>query len=321
MSAAARVWPANPNVSTAQKLEERVMDNVVYGAVLFADVSGSTRLYESAGDAVASAAIEKCIDLFRQATQAQDGRVIKTIGDEVMSVFPSADACVNAAMAIQLGIAALPPAAGTTLGVRIGLHFGAVLEKDGDVFGDSVNVAARLTQLAQKDQIITSRETVDALSPTLTLSCRRLYSTQVKGKEQEVQLCEVIWRQSDDMTAMVGTRGAMPAARQPQPPLRLKYHAAEIVLDETRGSLLLGRDKSAELVIADAMASRSHCKIERRRDKYVLADHSANGTFITIEGDREIMLRREEFTLRGHGWIAFGQPMARASEVVEYFCS
>lgn len=296
------------------------MDQVVLAAVLFADVSGSTRLYETAGDTVASAAIEQCIDVFRNETDAMKGRVIKTIGDEVMSVFGSADACVNAAIAMQLGIAALPQVGGTTLGVRIGFHFGPVVEKDGDVFGDTVNLAARLTGLAQKDQIITSRETVDALSPVLRISCRQLYSHQVKGKEQEVGLCEVIWRESDEMTAMVSTQGAMTAARHAQPLLRLRYHAAEIVLDEARSSLLLGRDKSAQLVIADAMASRSHCKIECRRDKYVLADHSANGTYVTVEGDREIMLRREEFTLRGHGWITFGQPRARTADVVEFFC-
>jgi class 3 adenylate cyclase len=296
------------------------MDHAVQAAVLFADVSGSTRLYESAGDTVAAAAIEQCVDLFRNKTEAVGGRVIKTIGDEVMSVFASADTSLNAAIAMQVGIAALPQVGGMTLGVRIGFHLGPVVEKDGDVFGDTVNLAARLTGLAQKDQIITSRETVDALSPALRISCRQLYSHQVKGKEQEVKLCEVMWRHTDETTAMLSTVSGLPAARHAQAGLRLKYHSAEIVLDEAHKSLLLGRDKSAELVVADAMASRSHCKIERRRDKFILADHSANGTYVTLEGDKEIMLRREEFTLRGHGWITFGQPRARTAEVVEFFC-
>jgi adenylate cyclase len=297
------------------------MDQVVQAAVLFADVSGSTRLYETAGDTVAAAAIEQCVDLFRNRTEAVGGRVIKTIGDEVMSVFASADASLNAAIAMQVGIAALPQVGGTTLGVRIGLQFGPVVEKEGDVFGDTVNLAARLTGLAQKDQIITSRETVDALSPVLRISCRQLYSHQVKGKEQEVKLCEVIWRHNDETTAMVNTWSGLPAAGHAQAALRLKYHAAEIVLDEKRSSLSMGRDKSAQLVIEDTKASRSHCKIERRRDKFILADHSANGTYVTVEGDKEIMLRREEFTLRGHGWITFGQPRARTAEAVEFFCA
>jgi adenylate cyclase len=68
------------------------------------------------------------------------------------------------------------------------------------------------------------------------------------------------------------------------------------------------------------MASRSHGKIERRLDKFVLADHSANGTFVTVDGDQEVVLRREEFTLRGKGWITFGQSKATATDVLEYHC-
>jgi adenylate cyclase len=82
----------------------------------------------------------------------------------------------------------------------------------------------------------------------------------------------------------------------------------------------MGRDAAAELVIEDAKVSRAHCKIERRMHTFVLADHSANGTYVTIEGDSEVVLKREEFTLRGHGWIAFGLPRAETTELVEFFC-
>ena len=68
------------------------------------------------------------------------------------------------------------------------------------------------------------------------------------------------------------------------------------------------------------MASRLHCTIERRQSKFVLADHSTNGTYLTPEGDAEILLQREEFTLGKHGWIACGQQRASTTEVIEYFC-
>jgi adenylate cyclase len=75
------------------------------------------------------------------------------------------------------------------------------------------------------------------------------------------------------------------------------------------------------VVVSDAKASRQHCLIERRQDHFVLKDHSSNGTFVSVEGEpKESILRREEFTLRGHGWIAFGQPRASAEEVLEYWC-
>jgi adenylate cyclase len=294
------------------------MQPTAQGAVLFADISGSTRLYEIAGDAVASAAIEKCIAMLKQITEAVGGQVIKTLGDEVMSVFQSADDAVIAAIDMQNGVARLPATAGTRIGIRIGINCGPLLKRNNDVFGDAVNVGARLAGLAQKDQIITSRQTVEALSPALKESCRQLYSIQIKGKEKEVELCEVMWQPNKEATTMV-TSTQWPL-RSRNAVLRLCHGGQEIVLNAARSSLTLGRDDSAELVIKDTQASRAHCRIERRMDKFVLTDHSTNGTYITVEGDKETALKREEFLLRGHGWIAFGQSRANAVEMVEFFC-
>ena len=114
------------------------------GTVLFADVSGSTSLYETAGDSAALEAISTCLGAARAATEAWGGRVVKTMGDEVMSIFPGPDAAANAAADIQVRIDALPALAGKKLGVRIGFHHGPVLQRDDDVFGDTVNLAARI---------------------------------------------------------------------------------------------------------------------------------------------------------------------------------
>jgi len=84
--------------------------------------------------------------------------------------------------------------------------------------------------------------------------------------------------------------------------------------------VVLGRDATADLVVADRMASRAHCEIEQRHHKFVLSDRSANGTFLSIDGDREIVLRREEALLRGHGFITLGQSRSTATEFVEFFC-
>lgn len=293
------------------------MNDTAQAAVLFVDVSGSTRLYESAGDAVAHAAIDKCITIFKDKTADIGGRVIKTIGDEVMSTFPDSSSAAGAAIEIQNAIDEMPPVANTKIGVRIGFHFGPLVERDGDVFGDSVNLAARLAGLASKGQIMTSRETVELMSPIMRSSSRRLYSIEVKGKAQAVDLYEILWQQTEDQTTLATNRSMV---KQKQTSLRLKYLDQEVLLEAGRTSLSLGRDKGSDMVIIDRMASRQHGKIERRLDKFVLADHSANGTYVTVEGDTEVVLRRAEFALRGHGWIAFGQPRASATETVEFFC-
>jgi len=286
-------------------------------AVLFADVSGSTKLYETAGDAVAHAAIEKCVNLMREKTVQATGRVIKTIGDEVMSAFPTADAAADAAIEMQSGIAELPPVGNTKIGIRIGFNFGPIVERDGDIFGDAVNLAARLSHVATKDQIITAKDTVMRMSPMLKSSTRAITTIQVKGKAEEIHVYELIWQQSEDMTTLASSKSIF---KPKKTVLRLKVQGNDVELSADKPSVTLGRDATADVVIRERMASRSHGKVERRLDKFILTDHSANGTYVTIEGDREIVLRREEFTLRGHGWIAFGQPRATSTDVIEFFC-
>ncbi|HZM34774.1 MAG TPA: adenylate/guanylate cyclase domain-containing protein [Burkholderiales bacterium] len=285
--------------------------------VLFADVSGSTKLYETMGDAVAHAAIEKCIGIMRDKTLGARGKVIQTIGDEVMSQFATVDGAADAAIDMQLAIAQLPPVGKTKLGIRIGFNHGPIIERDGDLFGDAVNLASRLSHVAAKGQIITARETVVLMSPMLKFSTRPITTIQVKGRAQEIQVYELMWQQSEDATTMAPHKAMFSA---PKARLRLKVQDTELVLSADRPVVALGRDQSADLIIRERMASRAHGRIERRLDKFILTDHSANGTFVTIEGDREIVLRREEFTLRGHGWIALGQSRATAANVVEFFC-
>jgi class 3 adenylate cyclase len=294
------------------------MDQAREVTVLFADVSGSTKLYESEGDKAAMEAIARCLDQLRQTVESSRGRVVKTIGDEVMAVFPTPDAAAFAASNMQYAIDALPLVGATKLGVRIGFHCGPVIQSDNDIFGDTVNLAARLVEQAGKSQIITSRETSDRLGPVFRSFKRLLYAIHVKGKAEEVELCELIWRQADDVTMSLSSR--MNAKPEPLM-LRLKYRDREIIRRRDNESITMGRDLDCSLVIASNRASRQHCTIERRQDKFVLADQSTNGTYVTAEGGTEILLQREEFRLGNHGWIAFGQPRAEAEEVVEYFCN
>jgi class 3 adenylate cyclase len=293
------------------------MSSIPEAAVLFADVSGSTKLYETAGDQAAHAAIERCVGLMREKTEAAKGRVIKTIGDEVMSTFPNADAAADAAIEMQSAINELLPVGGTKIGIRVGFYFGPIVEKDGDVFGDAVNVASRLSHVAVKGQIITARETVLMMSPMLKSATRKITQIAIKGKAEPIEAYELMWQQSEDATTLAAARSVLKPKRTV---LRLILQGGETILSDERTSVSLGRDQTADLVVRDRMASRSHGKIERRLDKFILTDHSANGTYVTVDGDKEIVLRREEFTLRGKGWIAFGQPRSTATDILEFFC-
>jgi adenylate cyclase len=286
------------------------------GTVLFADVSGSTSLYETAGDDAALEAISACLAAARAATEASGGRVVKTMGDEIMSIFPGPDAAANAAADIQARIDALPEVAGKKLGVRVGFHHGPVLQRDDDIFGDTVNLAARLVAQAKKGEIILSTDTAMQLGPVFRTMVRELHAITVKGKAEEIGLAELVWKRDLERTVVFGLRNRGSIARNA---LRLRYRGQEVARRRDSDSINIGRDPGSGLVVNDEMASRQHCTIERRQELFVLRDHSTNGTYVTVEGEAELAVRRSEFHLRKRGWISFGQPRAAGVEVVEFF--
>jgi class 3 adenylate cyclase len=286
-------------------------------AVLFADVAGSTRIYETLGDADALALVNRCLAEVRLACEGHDGRVVKTIGDEVMAAFPGADEAAQAAAEMQGRISTLSPKQRVRVAIRVGFNFGPAIEVENDVFGDSVNVAARMVALATGDQVILSAQTVAALATTLRDRVRQIDSLTVKGKHDDIGIFELLWQDSEaELTAMATRPRALPAH------IRLKHGTRELELDEARPSCTFGRDLSNDVVIADRMASRMHARIERRRDKFVLADQSSNGTYVAIDGEPEVQLRREEIILRGRGKISFGHSRGDGTgECVEFAVS
>lgn len=287
-------------------------------AVLFADVAGSTALYEVLGDERAFALVEKCLSTMSACTTEVHGRVVKTIGDAVMAVFDSADAAAAAAAEMQLRVDQLGPTVGVRLGVRIGFHFGPVVERDGDVFGDTVNLASRLCDLASKGQIITDKDTAGHLANLGTPRLRTLFSIPVKGKEQEVELVELVWQQATDEMTAIFIKPAKAGAVQAL--LELDLGGTRIEMGPQRRKVTFGRDLETDFPVRNPLVSRAHAMIERRREHFVLADHSSNGTFVTFEGRPEMRIHHEELTLVGQGWIAFGQPRAEAAQVAEFHC-
>lgn len=283
-------------------------------AVLFADVAGSTRLYEQVGDALALATIGKCLTLVDEVSRGHGGRLIKTIGDEAMVAFPTADQAAAAAAEIQGRMTDFAQAGNYRIAFRIGFHCGAAIERDGDVFGDSVNVAARMVGLAKSGQVILSAPTAEALSAALRERLREVDVMTVKGKEKDIGILELLWQDSADLTSMA------PRPKRKASRLELRHGERAIELSDAMSSLSLGRDTQNDVVIADRMASRLHAKIERRREHFMLVDQSSNGTFVTVDGEGEFEVRREEFKLRGRGHISFGHSHAASAGETLTFC-
>ncbi len=273
--------------------------------VMFADVAGSTTLYEQLGDQQANRLINTVIQQMSEITEKNAGRVIKTIGDEVMCCFERADQAFTTANLIQETLQHRPPENGIKIHVRIGLHTGqALIKEDGDVFGDAVNVAARVAAIAKGDQIITTSDTIEALSPLFQSSCRQFDRISLKGKSEETIIYEVLW-ESDGVTRMstiIHSVNTVPASKK----LHLKYQGQELTVTTDSSSILLGRGSQCDFIINHAKASRLHAKIEFRRGKFVIIDQSTNGTFVKSNNSKEVYLRREELPLLGNGVISLG---------------
>ncbi len=289
-------------------------------AILFADVSGSTQLFETLGDAVARVKVAECLATLTNITNEYKGKVIKTIGDEIMSTFPSAEAAAKAAIAMQEEIDEDVTEGDSVDGdiamrIRVGMHFGpAILESD-DVFGDAVNVAARMAAQAKGGQIITSKITVDKLPTLLQASTRFVDRAAIKGKKEEIDIYEIIW-QEEDVTRMASGRMVN---EDKDLSLILRYHDNEMALDKSKSSLILGRSRNCDLLVNEKLASRQHVRLELRKDKFFIIDQSTNGTFVLFDNAEKAFLRREEMPINSDGRLSLGRGFDEHPEEVVTF--
>ncbi len=273
-------------------------------AILFADISGSTSLYEALGDTVARTITSSCVAALSAITTRHQGRVIKTIGDEVMCTFPDADLAAQAALSMQEGVKVQSPSWGRPLQIRVGFHFGEVIEERGDVFGDAVNVAARIAGQAKADQILTTSATRDYLDHALRAKMRLVESTRVKGRIQQLEIHELTWGEPEEVTTFARAFN-FDDLDEPGVSAELTVGGRAIHVDDHSQVITLGRGKMADVFVDAVTASRLHARIELRRGRIFVVDQSTNGTFVVL-GNGDHYLHRDELELEGEGRIGLG---------------
>ena len=291
-------------------------------AILFADVVGSTRLFEVLGDQRARAMVAICIDVMRTATEQHHGTVIKTIGDEVMATFPTADDALNAAGQMQKQIHAHGELKneGQPVAIRIGCHFGPVVLEARDVFGASVHTANRMTSQAKAEQIITTAATVERLSPEWRASVRQIDVATIRGQGGEVALYEVLW-QTEDVTSMLPAIALNAHDRRRTLRLRLRIADREVIVDQDRPQVAIGRADESDMIVRGNLISRLHARIEFNRNRFMLTDQSTNGTFVQMAGQEEAFVRRDSIAIKGEGLIGLGRvPDAESAQTIRFVC-
>ena len=287
-------------------------------AILFADISGSTALYDKLGNVEALHLVTLSLDIMIAEVAPHKGTLIKTIGDEIMCTFPTAADALDAARAMQLAMERERPGKNQSLYIRIGFHYGEVIHDGNDAFGDAVNVAARVASITRARQILTTQAAVDTLPDDLRNKIRHVARAEFRGKEQALDVFQVNWEQDDTLSTRIG----MPQFRKPidvQHELLLHYQQQVITVDQQYKSIELGRGDTCDLVVSGKFASRQHARIEYTFGKFVFTDHSANGSYIRFSDNQVIRLTHHEIMLHGSGSISLGQSFNDgATEIIKY---
>jgi adenylate cyclase len=287
-------------------------------AILFADVTDSSRLYATYGNNTARKITGDCLDFLGTVVAESHGRVIKTIGDEIMCLFPCTDDAVVAAVQLHARLREKTQQGflHNSLSIRVGFNAGPVVEENGDVFGDAVNVAARMASLSKAHQSLTTRQTIDLVGPALRPLARFVDQSMVKGQTNQIDLYEIVW---DLEEATMATDRPRATAADAEVCLQVHYGDKSWTVDREHPALSFGRSSQCDVVIEDTRISRLHARFECNRDRIVLRDVSTNGTYVKFEDGESALVRRDERQVEGNGLMCLGREIDPDSPLVLRF--
>lgn len=296
---------------TAERQGMKMSQDQQFRAILFVDICDSTELYDTLGDERALQLVGACINWLASCAHAEGGKVIKTTGDGVLITFTNADSALMAAIAMRHARSDLG------LQVRIGFHVGRIIDDCDDIYGDAVNVAARIAALAKPREIIFSQQSRDRLSKAMRAATRLIDRAKVKGKRAEIEIYGLVSAEQDStVVSECRPRSDARATR-----LALTYRDRRFAVGTGNGRFAIGRDTSCDLVLDGQLISRHHAVIEAKRDKFYLQDYSTNGTFVCYDRHHPVFLRRESVQLLGDGVISLGEAPAQGGNDLIRFSS
>jgi len=294
--------------------------------VLFADLRGSTGLYESLGNAEATSVVTHCVNALGTPVSNQAGHVVKTLGDGLMAVFDAPQAAVQAAIQMHdvlEGMVTRGSERGASSGLRglrlqVALARGEVVEMAGDCFGDAVNVAARLLDHAGDNETLVTSEVMKGLAPDMQTRFRSLDRLVLRGRIEPVEVHVMGGRRGGGPDPAATQFGDVTSVQEPDG-LRLMWGGQHRVFSSQQMPVVLGRSPQAAFCVDDARVSRSHARLDWHSGSFQLTDLSYNGTYVRFNDGEIVSLRRGGCTLHGSGSIGLGgSPADPASACVSF---
>jgi adenylate cyclase len=297
----------------------------VLSTVVFADISGSSSLYETLGNERATGAVTQVTQWIGDFFESHGGRVVKKLGDGVLGIFGNASSAVVAMSAMlrqhQARLDRWPQP--LRMDVRVGVATGEVVNVDGDCYGDAVNVASRLCERAGPAEIWATETAVLLAGAAPDVWYRNLGMMEIRGKTEPLMLYQVEWRENeapDSLTMQAGLTSSFAPADSIFGQIQFSWHGVDMSFDSTDAPVHVGRAPDMQLCINDPRVSRLHARIDWRNSGFVLTDMSSFGTWVRFFGsDSPIRLRRDACILHGLGQIALGVSFSEPSAPVMNF--
>ena len=283
--------------------------------VVFADLTGSTGVFESLGNVKATQAITRLTQWIAQVCESCGGQVVKYLGDGVLIVFLQNTNAIEAVTELQRvhrdRIHSWPEQ--LKMRIQIGMARGEIVEQDGDCFGDTVNVASRLSDLSGPDQILATDAVIQQLPPDSLVRFRSLGALDIRGRSEACVVYRIEWQpevMSESFTVAASLMPSSSAKADASPAsLELSWLGTHASFTKAELPIFLGRDREVQFVVKDPRVSRRHARIEWRSGKFYLEDVSSFGTWVRFsESAAVVPLRRQECLLPVEGTIALGSP-------------
>lgn len=281
--------------------------------VLFADLRGSTSLFESLGNAEATSVVTHCVNALGAPVTGNAGTVVKTLGDGLMAVFDAPHPALEAAVEMHEvldGIVSRGSERGASSGLRalrlqVAVARGELVEMAGDCYGDAVNVAARLLDLASDNETLVTAEVLRSLPPEWRSRFRSLDRISLRGRVEPVEVHVLGGRRSTADLAATQFSGIAAPDFEPDG-LRLTWGPVVRAFSAQQLPLVLGRSPQSTFCVDDSRVSRSHARIDWHGGSFQLTDLSYNGTYVRFNDGEIVSLRRGSCPLHGSGLIGLG---------------
>ncbi|WP_298436126.1 adenylate/guanylate cyclase domain-containing protein [Ottowia sp.] len=312
--------------------------------ILFVDLTGSTAAYQAVDGAQVAAAISKVTAWVGRVCEAHAGRVIKFLGDGVLAQFDDSVAAVRAAIFMQRShserIQSWPEA--LRMPLKVGISTGAVVQLGGDTYGDTVNLASRLSDMAGPHAIWANETVIERIRAERQITAgpgtegeedalnavryRSLGMMRIRGLDQAQSVFQVEWNE-DVSTDLLTVRGTLTGSDKLIEPAGAKLGIALAwlgyakVFSSKDMPVEIGRIPNCAFVVGDQRVSRQHARLEWINGAFVLTDTSSFGTWVRFvdAADAEVQLRRNQCVLHSTGEIALGSPFSDFSAPVVAF--